>query len=256
MYVAITREVSSSIDQCELTHFARTPIDVDLARRQHLQYEEALARLGLEVITLPEQPDFPDAVFVEDTAIVFDEVAVITRPGAESRRTEVESVRAALEPYRSVCIVTEPATLDGGDVLVVGKNVYVGLSGRSNAASVAQLAVFLVDFGYRVQGVEVTGCLHLKSAVTRVAENTLLVNPAWIDPSIFAEYDLIEVDPTEPYAANALYINGAIIYPTSFPKTRRILEERGIQVVPVDASEVQKAEGAVTCCSLVFSRRE
>jgi dimethylargininase len=254
MFLAITREVSLSIVNCELTHLARTPIDEERARAQHEGYRAALRALGLEVVSLPEEPDLPDSVFVEDAAIVLDEVAVLTRPGADSRKPEVESIARALEPYRQLLRVTAPATLDGGDVLVTGKHIFVGQTLRSNAAAVGQLQMMLNPFGYFVMGVPVTDCLHLKSAVTQVAEDTLLINPAWVDKSNFAGYKFIEVDPSEPFAANALLVEGVLIYSSAYLQTRERLETVGLPILPVEADELSKAEGGVTCCSLVFKR--
>jgi len=254
MRIAITRQISPRFNECELTHLDRQPIDLDLARAQHHQYEAALRELGCEVISLPPEPDLPDSVFVEDAALVFDEVAVITRPGADSRKPEAESIARALSPYRAMFTIEAPGTMDGGDVLRVGKTVYVGLSSRSNRSGVEQLQGILAPHGYTVKGVEVTGCLHLKSAVTQVSEDTLLINPAWVDRSIFGAMKFIEVDESEPSAANAVWIGGTVLYPSSFPKTRQRLEEAGLRLKIVDASEVAKAEGAVTCCSLIFRR--
>jgi len=256
MRIAITRQISPRFNECELTHLDRQPIDLDLARAQHRQYEAALRELGCEVISLPPESDLPDSVFVEDVALVFDEVAVITRPGAESRQPEIESIARALKPYRTLFTTEAPGTLDGGDVLRVNKNVYVGLSSRSNRSGVEQLQRILAPYGYTVKGVEVTGCLHLKSAVTQVSEDTLLINPAWIDRRIFGQMRFIEVDEAEPSAANAMWIDNVVIYPSSFPKTQQRLAEAGIRLKIVDASEVVKAEGAVTCCSLIFTRGE
>jgi dimethylargininase len=256
MLIAITREVSRSIAQCELTHLSRVQIDLEKARTQHQCYRQALAELGCEVVNLAEQPELPDAVFVEDVAIVLDEYAVITRPGAESRRPETDSLARGLREYRRLGFIEAPGTLDGGDVLRVGKTLYVGLSGRSNRAAIDQLRALIAPYGYTVKAVEVSGCLHLKSAVSQVADNTLLVNPSWVKPANFGTLEWLEVDPAEAYAANTLLIGKSIIYPTSFPRTRRRLEQRGIRVVPVDVSELQKAEGAVTCCSLVFKSDE
>ena len=250
--IAITREVSRSIVNCELTHLARTPIDVSRARAQHEQYRAALRALGLEVVSLPEEPDLPDSVFVEDAAIVLDEVAVLTRPGADSRKPEVESIARALAPYRRLLRVESRGTLDGGDVLVAGKRIFVGLTLRSNAAAVEQLQRMLHPFGYSVVGVPVSDCLHLKSGVSQVAEDTLLINPAWVDKSHFPGFEFIEVDPSAPSAANALMAEGALIYPSAFPKTRQRLEAVGRTIVPVEADELAKAEGGVTCCSLIF----
>ena len=258
MHIALTRPVSASITSCELTHLDRQPIDLDLARAQHREYEKTLHALGCRVERLPEEPDLPDAVFVEDAAIVLDELALIARPGAPSRRPETRTVARALERYRRLATIEPPGTLDGGDVLRVGpdeasgKTLYVGLSQRSNPAAIEQMRAVLAPLGYRVRGVPVRGCLHLKSAVTQVAEKTLLINRDWVDGGLFGGVDLVDVDLSEPYAANALLIDGAVIYAAAYPRTRRRLEARGIAVHAVDVSELAKAEGAVTCCSLVF----
>jgi dimethylargininase len=253
MLNAITRQVSPSINKCELTHLERQPIDFELARKQHEKYEEALRSLGMKIISLPVEADLPDSVFVEDTAIILDEIGVITRPGADSRRPEIPSVAAALSRFRKMDYLKEPATLDGGDVLVISKTVYVGISSRSNPKALTQLQHILNPYGYSIKKVEISGCLHLKSAITRVAEDTLLINPKWVDKKDFPGMGFLDIDPSEPLAANALLIDKAVIYPNSFPKTCARLESAGIRVIPVDVSELTKAEGAVTCCSLVFN---
>lgn len=250
--IAITREVSPAIARCELTHLARRPIDLRLAQAQHREYMACLAGLGCRVRCLPAEPDLPDSVFVEDCAVVFDELAILARPGAESRRGEVPSVAAALRPYRKLQVLEAPATLDGGDVLRIGAAVFVGLSRRTNGAAVAQLRALLTPLGYRVEGVPVEGCLHLKSAVTQVAAGTLLINRRWVDAEPFARLELIDVDPTEPFAANALLVGESIVYPTAYPLTRLRLLQHGLDVRGVDMSELAKAEGGVSCCSLIF----
>jgi dimethylargininase len=252
MFIAITREVSRAIIQCELTHLARTPIDIDRARTQHTRYEAALKQLGVAVLSLPEAPELADSVFVEDTALVLDECAVITRPGADSRRSETEVIAKLLAPYRKLFHIQAPARIDGGDILQVGKQIYVGLSTRSDTNAVEQIQGFLQPFGYELRTITVTGCLHLKSAVTQIMEDTLLINPRWVDKSNFKDVKFIDVDPSEIYAANAVMIAETIIYPTAFPKTQKRLEMAGIPIVTVDADELAKAEGAVTCCSLIF----
>jgi dimethylargininase len=252
MIIAITREISPRFAECELTHLERTPIDLDLARAQHCAYVNSLRELGCTVIELPAEADLPDSVFVEDAAFILPEVAVITRPGADSRKPETESIIRALTPLTRLVRVQEPATVDGGDVLVLGKRIYIGLSTRSNQEAIHQLNKLLCEYGYSVTGVELHDCLHLKSAVTRVDDQTLLINGNWVDTSNFDGFGFIEVDPSEPHAANCLPIGESIIFPTAFPKTRARLEERGYRVVTVDVSELAKAEGAVTCCSLII----
>jgi dimethylargininase len=189
---------------------------------------------------------------VEDVALVLDECAIMLNSGASSRRPEVASVETALAPYREMFRVRPPGTADGGDILRVEKTIYVGLSSRSTGEAVEQIRAILEPRGYQIRAVSVTGCLHLKSAVTQVREDTLLINPGWISKDDFPGMQFIEVDPSEPYAANAVLVGGTIIYPSSFPKTSKKLEQAGINILMVDADELAKAEGAVTCCSLIF----
>jgi dimethylargininase len=254
MLMAITREISASFQECELTHLERVPIDLDRARAQHTAYEWALVEAGCTVRRLDSAAEMPDAVFVEDIAVVLNEGAVICRSGAESRRAETPNVQEVLERHgRPVQHITAPGTLDGGDVLVIGRKVYVGSSARTNRAGIDQLAWMLKPVGYEVQAVPVRGCLHLKSAATAIAPDTVLINREWVPADAFADLSLLDIDPQEPYGANALAIANVIIYPTAFPRTRERMERRGLRVRPVDVDELQKAEGAVTCGSLVFS---
>lgn len=252
-YRALTRAISLRIVECELTHLERFPIDVAAARAQHAEYTRALQALGCAVEEVEPAPDFPDSVFIEDTAVVFDELAVITRPGAESRRGETVAVERALAPLRPIVRIEAPATLDGGDVLVVGKRVFVGRTGRTNDEGVVQLRAALAPHGYTIEAIAVTGCLHLKTAVTAVDDRTVLLNPAWVDARALGGLDCIEVDPAEPMGANVVRVGDALLYGASYPRTRARLEARGYRPVCVDASELAKAEGAVTCCSLVLS---
>jgi dimethylargininase len=249
--IAITRGVSATIDACELTHVTRTPIDVALAREQHAAYESCLASLGCEIRRVPADDRYPDAVFIEDTAIVLDELAVMTRPGAESRRGELEAVEAVLGEYRTLVRIAAPATIDGGDVLQLDDVLYVGRTARTTDEGIAQLRDLIAPYGYRVIGVDVDGCLHLKSAVTRVGADALLINRRWVSPSIFDGWRIIDVDDDEPSAANALRIGESVIYPQELTRTRRKLEAEGIEVRTVPAGELAKAEGGVTCCSLI-----
>ena len=252
MKIAITRQVSPAINQCELTHITRQPINYERACAQHKQYEEALHSLGMKIISLDAEADLPDSVFVEDVALVLDECAVMLNPGASSRRPEVASVEKALASYREIFHIQPPGTVDGGDILRVDKTINIGLSSRSTEDAIEQLRAILEPRGYQVRAVNVTGCLHLKSAVTQVSEDTLLINPKWVLKEVFSGMQFIEVDPSETYAANAVLVDDVIIYPSSFPKTRAKLEQAGINLLVVDADELAKAEGAVTCCSLIF----
>lgn len=239
--------------RCELTHLQRTAIDVLLAREQHHAYEQALRERGCRIETLPEEPELPDSVFVEDTAIVLDEVAVITRPGAASRRAETASIAAVLAKYRELVRIEDPGTLDGGDVLRVGRTLYVGTSSRSNASGIEQLGALLRNFGYRVLPAAVHGCLHLKSAVTQVTADALLINSRYVEREQFAGVGFIEVDESEPSGANALMLGAGVIYSSSYPRTAEIMRRHGVRVRTVEMSETEKAEGAVTRCSLLLS---
>lgn len=251
--IAFTRAVSPTLADCELTHLDRSPIDVARAIEQHAQYEAALVTLGCTVHRVPAAPDHPDAVFIEDTAVVLDEVAVITRPGAESRRTEVEAVAAALAPYRPLHHIQHPGTVDGGDVMLVGRTLYVGRTPRTNDDGIAQLAEAVRPFGYAVTPVEVQGCLHLKSAVTALDDATVLCNPRWVSPGAFAPLRVVAVDLHEPNAANVVRVGRTVLAAAAYPRTNAALEAHGYALVTVPADELAKAEGAVTCCSLLVA---
>jgi dimethylargininase len=249
---ALTREVSPAIGRCELTHLPRVPIDVPRARAQHAAYERALAAHGCVVERLAAGSDMPDSVFIEDIAVVFDELAVVARPGAESRRGEVDAVAQALGPFRPQVRLEPPATLDGGDVLAIERAVFVGASGRTNAPAVEQLRGALEPHGYTVRQAVVRGCLHLKSAVTALDGETVLMNPEWVDLSEWRTFRHIPVHRLEPDGANILRLGDRLLYAAAFPRTCDLLVSRGYHVGVVDVSELAKAEGAMTCCSLIL----
>lgn len=247
---ALVRPVSSSMHCCQLTHIPRTSIDIAKAKAQHDNYVQVLESLGCDLLWLAPEPELPDAVFVEDTAVVFDEVAVLTRPGAESRRPEVLSVAEALKVQREMFSISAPGTLDGGDVLRIGREVYVGCSTRSNSSGIAQFAVGLERFGYRVTPVPIRKCLHLKTAITLVGPGILLINDEWVDRDIWPSMQFISVAPEEPFAANALRIGDVVLHPAASLRTCERLASVGIRVLPLDISEIEKAEGGVTCLSI------
>jgi len=249
---AITREVSESINGCELSFHVRQPIDLHRAIAQHTAYQNCFVRLGLQLVPVPAEPKLPDAVFVEDTAVVFDETAIICNIGAPSRRAETQSMATVLSRYRTLKFLKEPGTLDGGDVLQIGHRVFVGSSRRTNRAGIEQLSKLLQPFDYQVEMVEVKDCLHLKSACSYLGNDTILINRAWINAEPFRGFRLIDVAADEPAAANALLIEGVLIMPNSCPKTLALLERQGFQICTVDVSELQKAEGGVTCCTIIF----
>ncbi len=252
MLHAITRRVSDAIGSCQLSHLERRPIDLALARRQHAEYEALLGELGCKVLSHAADPELPDSVFVEDTAVVLPDLAVIARPGAESRRPETAAVAEILRSHRDLHFIRAPGTLDGGDVLQIGDTMFVGRSERSNRHGRGQLSEIVTAHGYRVIEVEIRGCLHLKSAVTAVGPGTLLINPEMTAVPWFSDFRMIEVDPNEPLAANALAVGATVVLPAHHPLTACRLEDAGLDVRPVAASELAKAEGGVTCCSLLF----
>jgi dimethylargininase len=252
MLTAITRAVSPVLADCELSFISRQPIDLERARAQHHAYEEALAKLGAHVISLPAEPHLPDSMFVEDPAIVLEDVAVICPLGTETRRKEAPSLATALGKYRKLAYVKLPGLLEGGDVLRVKRTLFPGVTLRSNPEGIRQLAVIAEHHGYDVTAVPVTGCLHLKSAVTYLGRNTLLANRAWFDWKRLEGFDWIDVDPAEPHAGNALAIGDTVLFPASFPRSKEKIEAAGFKVLSLDISELQKAESGLTCSSLLF----
>ena len=251
--IAITREVNSAIGSCELTFLRRGRIDTALALQQHKNYQSMLSSFGCEIVVVPTEPGLADSVFIEDTAMVLDEIAVLLWPGAASRRPEVTGVEAVLRQYRTLASIQPPGTLDGGDLLRIDNVIFAGLSTRSNQSGIEQFRNIVRDYGFSVKTVKTTKCLHLKSAVSEVAPGTLLINPDWVSGSAFGDYALIDVDKEESHAANALLVGRNVMFPASFPRTTDKLVKRGINVTPIDLSELQKAEGATTCCSLILT---
>ena len=252
MLTALTRAVSPTLESCELTWLPREKIDIRRAAKQHDDYERCLAELGLRVISLPAEAELPDATFVEDPLVVVDELAIITRMGAASRRAESESLAAAISAFRPVRRLREPATLEGGDVMRIGRDVFVGLSSRTTHAGISQLTTELEPLGYRVHAVEVRGCLHLKSACCSLGDGKILANPAWLDMAPFGDFNIINVADDEPGAANVLRIGDTVLMPACFPHTEQILRREGFQLRTVDISELIKAEAAITCSSVIF----
>jgi dimethylargininase len=252
MPIAITRAVSPNMGDCELEYYQRQPMDIARAEAQHRAYEACLEELGAKVISLKAEPALPDSVFVEDPAVVVDEVAVIARMGAASRRPEAESLAAALAPYRPLRRIEAPGTLEGGDVIRAGRKVFAGLSHRTNVEGIRQLAAHLGPLGYTVIPVSVHGCLHLKSACCWLGDDAMLVNRGWCDTAAFENFRLIDVAPEEPAAGNVLPLGGSVVISAAFPATAGPLAQKGYRVWALDISELAKAEGAITCSSLIF----
>jgi dimethylargininase len=248
--VAITRRPGEDLTRVELTHLPRVPIDPERAEAQHAGYRETIRSLGLQVIDLPALPGFSDAVFVEDGLLALPEAFVLCRPGAPSRAGEVDSLATALPGDRPVLRLSSPATLDGGDVLRIGREIWIGLSGRTNAAAIEQLRDLLSPFGYRVAPAPLTGALHLKTAVTAPDPETVLVNPGWTDASLFRRR-VIEVPTHEPFAANCLPLAGEVFVQSAHPATAERLDAAGFRARLIDVSELAKAEAGLTCMSVI-----
>lgn len=252
MMRAITHSPSPSFNNCELTFLERQLIDLQLAAQQHMAYCERLYDEGLEVVTLTVNSAYPDCAFVEDIAVVLDEVAIICSPGGSSRQNEIEGIEVEIAKYRNIERIALPATLDGGDVLRINRVLYVGRTQRTNALGIESLKRLVLPYGYHVVPVDVAGALHLKTACTALRDDTLLINPAWIDPDFFQDYKIIKVPDTEPFAANILRLPKGILVNAAYPITLHRVEGEGIAVWPIDISEFSKAEAGLTCMSIIF----
>jgi dimethylargininase len=248
---AIVRRPGENFAQGLTTSRLGTP-SYELMIKQHDAYIKTLRALGLEVIVLDPQPDYPDAYFVEDTAVVTPDAAIITNPGAETRRGEEDTIEPVLARYRITLRIGAPGTLDGGDVLMVGTHFFVGISERTNKEGAEQLGSILAEFGNTWTAIPVEASLHLKSSVTYVGKNTLLLTKEFEDHHEFKGYDRVVLDPAEEYAGNSLLINDCLIMPKGFPGTRKRLEALGLEVIELDMSEVRKMDGGLTCLSLRF----
>ena len=253
MIVAITREPARAMTGCELTYLERRPVDAALAAEQHRAYRETLASCGARVVALPAVEEMPDSVFVEDTAVVLDELAVLTSPGSHSRRGEVGLIEPEVARLRPVERISLPATIEGGDVLRAGRRLFVGLSPRTNHEGVEALRRLASPLGYEVRAVEVRDCLHLKTGCSALDDETILVNPAWVDADAFRGYEVVRVHAEEPWAANTLRVGGSLCVSAAHPRTAELIARRGHDLRPLDISEFAKAEGGLTCMSVLIS---
>ena len=249
---AIVRQPSEALSRCALTFLDRRVIDFQKALGQHRAYVEALSDLGVLVTVLAPEAGLPDAVFVEDTAIVLDECAVVTRPGIESRQPETGTIEAALREWRPLNTIQAPGTIEGGDVLRIGRTIFVGRTPRTNDEGIRQLAAAAEPHGYEVVPITPRGCLHLKSAVTYAGMETVVLNPDWIDVDLFSRWQSVPVAAEEPFGANVLVIGGTVHTAASAPRTRKKLDALGFDTRELDTSEFEKAEAALTCLSLLF----
>ena len=254
--VALVREPSATLAECALSYLQRTPIDLLRARAQHAGYCAALRAAGAEVRVLPALDHLADAVFVEDTAVVVDELAVLGAPGEPARAPEADAIEPAIRIHRLVRRLSLPgATLEGGDVLRAGRTLFVGRSGRTNDAGIEGLRHLLEPLGYRVIAVPIEGCLHLKTACSAAAETLIVFNPAWVDGRVFERegLDTLPVASAEPWAANVLHVGARLLVAREHPATLRRLRAAGLDPVELDISEFQKAEAGLTCLSLLVT---
>lgn len=251
--LALTHVPSPLLDDGQRTHVERIPIDFELALEQHASYCQMLRDCEVRVITLNVNRDLPDSVFIEDTAIVLDEIAVLALPGAAVRRLEVAGIEPELEKHRPLRRIEPPATLDGGDVLAVGRQLLVGRSSRTNNAGIAALSKIVRPLGYDVQAVLVRDCLHLKTACTALPDGSLLVQPKWLNLQDLRNYEVIPVPESEPWAADVLLVGTRVCVPVAHPLTENLIRRRGFEVRTADLSEFAKAEGGITCLSLLLN---
>lgn len=248
---ALVRKPGPNFSKGLTTSLLGTP-RFQLVQEQHNAYIETLGKLGLEVMILDTQPDYPDAYFVEDTAVVTPEVAVITIPGAISRQGEQTSIEPVLFRFRKIENIQAPGTVDGGDVLMAGNRFFIGISDRTNVEGAQQLGAILESFGYAWDTIPVGEGLHLKSSINYVGKNTLILAAPFQHLNLFEYYNKIVLDDTEAYAANTLWINDSLIMPRGFPATKKQLSVLGQPIIELDVSEVAKMDGGLTCLSLRF----
>jgi dimethylargininase len=227
--------------------------DYSLAMDQHARYREALETCGLEVVVLEADEAFPDSTFIEDTCLVTPHCAVLTNPGADTRRGEISSVKEAMKTLgHTMEAIQAPGTLDAGDVMMVGSHFLVGLSLRTNKKGFEQLSSILKKYGMTAAAVPLTTVLHLKTGISYLENNTLLAFGEFLNKPEFQNFTLLPVDEREAYAANSVWINDRVLVPMGFPKTKYLIEEKGYTTIEVDASEFRKLDGGLSCLSLRF----
>jgi dimethylargininase len=251
--LALTHLPSPNLDHGQRTHLEHKAVDYNLALRQHADYCRMLRDCGAEVITLDVNRRHPDSTFIEDTAVVLDEIAVLAWMGTAARRMEPAGIEPELRKYREVRRIEPPATLEGGDVLRIGRTLLVGLSARTNAAGARALQAIVHTLGYRVQPLPLHSCLHLKTACAALPDGRLLMNPTWLDVQTLREIEHIPLPSDEPWAANSLLINGRICMAAGFPRTADMLRRFGFEVHCISLSEFAKVEGGATCLSLLLN---
>jgi dimethylargininase len=253
--LALTHVPSPRMQACQRTFVPESEIDYPLAARQHERCRQTLRECGAEVIALDCNIDLPDCTFIEDTAIVLDEVAIIASMGPASRRTEPEAIEAELRRYRRIIRIDPPATLEGGDVLRIGKKLLVGLSARTNQGGIDAIRKATAPFGYETIAIPVHDCLHLKTACTALPDQSILVNPNWVDPDALRPFAFEPIPKDEPFGGNVALVGSTVLIAESHPQTAALIRSRGFEVRTIDISEFQKAEGGVTCLGILLSCR-
>jgi len=247
---ALVRNVPNTYDHCVTKQ--QEKIDVTLAKQQHADYCNALEKIGLQLIRLEADDSLPDCCFVEDTAIAVDDIAIITNPGAISRRAEVAAVEKEISKYKTIHRIDAPATIDGGDVLQIGKKIFIGLSERTTQEAIDQVQEIVRSKGFEVIGVPIHHTLHLKSVATALTDSQIILNAAHFDEALFSGLRKIIVPEQEHYAANCLAVNETIFIPSGFPVTKSLIEGAGFSTVELENSEFKKGDGALTCLSILF----
>lgn len=251
-FKAITRGVSSKMESCELTYRSRENIDLNKAVVQLEEYGELLRSWDVDLVMMPASNSYPDCCFVQDTAVVLDEICVIASMGALSRQGEVSEIERLVSPWRRIRRIIPPATLDGGDVVQIGRLLFVGLSTRTNARGIAALDRLVEPFGYTVVPVRVHGGLHLTTGCGVINDETVLLNPHWLDAHAFRGLRQLHVPESEPWAANTIRVDNAVCLEDGAPRTLELVQPFAKRIATLDISEFRKAEGSLSCLSLIF----
>lgn len=251
--IALTHLPSPALELGQRTHVNRLPVDFPKALQQHADYCRALRECGAEVRTLDANRHLADSAFVEDTAIVLDEIAIVATMGTACRRDELAAIEDELKKHRPTVRIQLPATIEGGDVLRIGRKLFAGLSRRTNAAGIDELRTIVRKFEYEVIPVPMRDCLHFKTGCSALPDGTLLVNEAWVAIESLQEFRLIPIPSAEPWGANVLSLGREVVMPAGHPATMELIREMGFPVRTVDLSEFAKAEGGVTCLSILLN---
>ena len=249
---AIVRGIPNTFQDCVTISHNTPKINVELARQQHETYCTTLEQLGLKLIRIEADDALPDCCFTEDIAIVFNDLAIITSPGTPSRVAETVEMEKIVAPLKKIYHLSPPATLDGGDVLKIDKKIFIGNSLRTNEEAIKQVAAIINPKGYEVIGVKIWNTLHLKSVCTYLGNGCIILAEGYLDDKIFSQYDKIILPKEEAYCANCLVVNGKVLISKGFPKTKSLIEAKEFSVIEMEISETKKADGALTCSSIIF----